>query len=536
MRGSDWDAFVRAVGPLRQHGASMSCDCPCGDHPMEVRRYEDGSFDALCMADTPCSLRQIRSGLSRKLKEVTKNGSRPAEKLETSSVSSVSLVFRKHCEAPDELEPEALHGVAGDAVRIIEPHTESHPAAILASFLVSAGAWLGRRPHVFRDGARHSGNEFACLIGLSAVGRKGTATRRTDEIFNALCDSDYTSQYDTHTVCVSTSPSWPELMLTGLGSGEGLVSALSEAIAAGEECPSRIVFEEEFSKSLKVMAREGSTLSEVLRSGWDGAPLAVRTRGRTHVVPRSHVSLLTHVTDQELKDRLGRVEMFNGFANRFLWFCTRRTKLLPFGGGRVPHAPIIAAMHELRSVVDRGVWEMEFDERARRMWGDGGIYQALTERPPGLLGAVTSRAEAHVTRLSLLYAALDGSQAIRAEHLLAALAVWDYSERSCRYIFGTSSGDEYADKIIDLLWSVYPGGLTRTEIHQHWHGNAEPGRVPKALVLLESEGTVERTKMESQRGRPSELWVLAMHTEDARNERNGRSPLERARELVKARK
>ena len=47
------------------------------------------------------------------------------------------------------------------------------------------------------------------------------------------------------------------------------------------------------------------------------------------------------------------------------------------------------------------------------------IYEKLSEGKPGLLGAVISRAEAQVVRLALLYALLDCSKLIRAEHLEA---------------------------------------------------------------------------------------------------------------------
>ena len=46
----------------------------------------------------------------------------------------------------------------------------------------------------------------------------------------------------------------------------------------------------------------------------------------------------------------------------------------------------------------------------------------------GMLGAVTSRAEAQVVRLSCLYALLDSSKVIRRQHMTAALAVWRYCE------------------------------------------------------------------------------------------------------------
>ena len=53
-----------------------------------------------------------------------------------------------------------------------------------------------------------------------------------------------------------------------------------------------------------------------------------------------------------------------------------------------------------------------------------------------MLGAATSRAEAQVLRISVLYAILDKALWIRPEHLLAALAVWEYAERSARKSWG----------------------------------------------------------------------------------------------------
>jgi hypothetical protein len=45
-----------------------------------------------------------------------------------------------------------------------------------------------------------------------------------------------------------------------------------------------------------------------------------------------HVSLIGHITEQELAKYLDHVEVFNGLGNRILWGCVRRSKLLPFGG------------------------------------------------------------------------------------------------------------------------------------------------------------------------------------------------------------
>jgi hypothetical protein len=43
-------------------------------------------------------------------------------------------------------------------------------------------------------------------------------------------------------------------------------------------------------------------------------------------------------------------------------------------------------------------------------------------------------------RLSALYALLDKSAVVKADHLKAALALWEYCEASARFIFGEALG------------------------------------------------------------------------------------------------
>lgn len=452
---------------------------------------------------------------------------------EPSVVSVVSVVGHKHrLEAPQDLEPEALYGLPGDLVRAIQPHTESHPAAVLASFLSGAGCLIGPGPHVYRDGAQHTCNEFICLVGTTGSGRKGTATRRTNEVF-LYADNNNRNKNIAYASPKEIVSFWQNRIVGGLGSGEALVRAVSERderIDVDDLDRRRLVFESEFSKALKVMRREGSTLSENLRDAWDGEVLANRVKGQT-LTGKGHVSVLGHVTFTELMEHMGSTQLWNGFANRFLWFCTRRVQLLPFGGGKAPLAPIVSAFHRVLDFSQQ-VGEMEFDEPCKTLWDQGGLYKALTERPPGLLGAVTTRAEAHVTRLALLYAVLDLSREIHLGHLLAGLAVWDYSERSCAHIFGTSTGDDYADTLLELLAEIHPGGLTRTELRDRFARNAPPGRIPRALEMLQEVGKIESVSTKTG-GRPAEYWRLVVSEANDQNDINDESPLQRARRLVR---
>jgi hypothetical protein len=67
---------------------------------------------------------------------------------------------------------------------------------------------------------------------------------------------------------------------------------------------------------------------------------------------------------------------------------------------------------------------MTRDPEAREHWHS--IYADLSTERPGMLGAVTNRAEAQVLRISIVLALTDGSPVIALAHQLAAVPLWDY--------------------------------------------------------------------------------------------------------------
>jgi hypothetical protein len=79
------------------------------------------------------------------------------------------------------------------------------------------------------------------------------------------------------------------------------------------------------------------------------------------------------------------------------------------------------------------------DAATRELWANEN--SRINNGRAGLRGALCGRAEAHVLRLSLFYALFDSSSTIQAEHLQAALAVWDYCQRSIGHIFGAATAD-----------------------------------------------------------------------------------------------
>jgi hypothetical protein len=144
------------------------------------------------------------------------------------------------------------------------------------------------------------------------------------------------------------------------------------------------------------------------------------------------------------------------------------------------------------------------DPEAREIWA--GVYPTLSEGEPGLLGAVLGRAEAHVLRLSVLYAALDRAPAVRPAHLAAALALWDFAEASARRIFGHALGIADADRLVAVLRARGP--QTRTAISAIFGRNRSAAAIDALLHLLVSKGRIRRQPGDDEpaSGRRPEIW------------------------------
>ena len=264
-----------------------------------------------------------------------------------------------------------------------------------------------------------------------------------------------------------------------------------------------LVIEPEYTSVLKMTAREGNTLSPVLRSAWDTGDLSTITKNNPAKATGAHISIIGHITKRELLRYFNDTEAGNGFGNRILWVCVERSNILPEGGGTPNLDPLVKGLH---TALEQGrtIGRLERDALARQLWAE--VYPELSEGKPGLFGAVTARAETQVLRLSLLHAVLDGADAIGVAHLKAALAIWKYCEASARYIFGDATGDPIADQILRVLRTA--GELTRTNINNLSNRNVPAARIEHALKTLEAAGLAwcEMRPPADGNGRPSEVW------------------------------
>jgi hypothetical protein len=252
------------------------------------------------------------------------------------------------------------------------------------------------------------------------------------------------------------------------------------------------------------MSRQGNTLSHNIRLAYDGRTLGTMTKGTPVRATNAHVSMAGHITGAELRANLTRTDTANGFANRILFACVKRWQSLPFGGKPIKDkmAPLIKRLNvAVANARQTGLVSM--DEEASALWDEA--YKRLTADQPGLLGAITARAEAHTLRLAMIYALEDATGVISKSHLQAAIAVWDYCEASAAHIFGSLLGDAVADEILGALQQTGSLGLTRTQIRDLFGRNRSAERIGAALALLLSKGRAKGEIVETG-GRPSEVW------------------------------
>jgi hypothetical protein len=155
----------------------------------------------------------------------------------------------------------------------------------------------------------------------------------------------------------------------------------------------------EFAGTLTMMRRPGSVLSRVIRDAWDCRDLAVLTKNNPTRATGPHISIVGHITIDELLAKMDRTSMANGYANRFLFACVRRARLLPYGGDLDESAVRELAMRTReRITLAREVSRVTMGADAREVWEQA--YRALSQGRPGLLGAIMGRAEAQTIRLA----------------------------------------------------------------------------------------------------------------------------------------
>lgn len=407
----------------------------------------------------------------------------------------------EHRGTAPELAEDAYHGVAGDAVRALEPLTEASASAMLMTLLVTYGAMAGRHAFVYVGPKKHHPLLYGVVVGRSSRDRKGTAAAAVRPIIDAA---------DTGPVRFMKE----RQIRGGIQSGEALIQAASGASQLGtmpDGTPDGrlLVVEEEYARILTVAGRQGSTLSPTLRSAWDSDDLNNKTKTDSLAADHAHVAVLGQVTITELTQLLKPADVTNGYANRFMHVLSHRTRLLP-EPGRLAEDVVRSLGGRLREAIEFAHTTGEITRSAEFRHAWDGLYRVVESQPSGGLvyDSLTARASAYQLRLALVYALLDKSRTLEEVHLRAAAAMWDYCEASVAYIWGASLGDRHLDRLYTAVADAGTTGLDRTQINSLFSNNLGKDKLDRLVGELVDMGLAA---VEAQRtgGRPRQVLIIA---------------------------
>ena len=404
---------------------------------------------------------------------------------------------------PEPPSDIVFYGLAGEILRRIEPHTEADPVALLIQFLIAFANVIGRGAWATADGARHFFNLLAVLSELGGKARKGTSLshvlrvfERVDEIWRRNCT------------------------VSGLSSGEGLIYAVRDPIVGAKKGKQVVIDsgvsdkrlfvpEGEFANVLKVMAREGNTLSPVIRSAWDTGNLRTSTTKNPARATDAHISIIGHITRDENRRPLKETETGNGFANRFLSLPLKRSKVLPEGGNIESENlnDVVSRLHEAIEFARKAA-EVTRNDEARALWRI--VYRELSRESLGCsarspLAQKRKCCGSHPsTRCSIARPGYGRNITAPRWHS-GNIATAPRSG-----FLGNATGNPHADKILIALRVAGSTGMTQTEINERVFLDQKLSSydLSAALRILNQSGQVKFTK-ESTGGAPRKRWFIA---------------------------
>lgn len=382
------------------------------------------------------------------------------------------------------LDRAALHGLAGEIVAAIAPYTEAAPVALLLTLLTAFGNAAGATSRALVGDDEHPARLFVVLVGPTARGAKGTSLAAVRPILRAADEAWFSTA-----------------RISGFASGEAIVARLSGQLHSIQEAPIEkraFVVEPEFSRLLIVNGRDGSTASPVLRGAWDEGRLQLIRAKQELFASGAHLSLLGHVTSDELCARIAGTDISGGFANRVLFACVERAQRI--ASPRVLDPSLVAALAmRLRTAMNfaREKRELRRTPEADAIWAD--FYENEPDRD-GIVGEITARSAAQRLRLSVAYALLDTSPVVRPEHVFAAEAALRYCAASVEHLFGDLRGNDVQERLLRGVRDVYPCGLDGREQYALFGRHVSADRLSIARNALERCGLV-RTVYETTGGR-----------------------------------
>jgi len=399
-------------------------------------------------------------------------------------------------------DPSKYFGIAGEVATLASTNSEVDPMAVYVGFLTAAAAMLGRYKFIQVGDSRQYARLFSVLVGASSRSRKGTSFKSVEKLIRKT-EAEYNARFN-----IKKSGKL-NIFSGGLSTAEGLIHEVrdvAEQTTGKNKTPlweavvdkRLLVVEEELGNIFKMIQRTGNSLSATLRKAWDGGDLAPGTKNKRLRASDPHINVFGHITQFELKSLMSNTEIHNGLANRFLWVCTRRTRKMAFPKAMTSRKVLNLAV-ELAEALKKSEEEelVKISIDARRYWRKQ--YDNVSTDTFGIIGSITSRNEAHVLRLSLLFCLLDGLNEIQKEHMQAAVDLVEFCNLSAEYIFSTPEESETETAADKLLGALEKGPMTQTEISRYFNNHKSSFQLGLVLTHLEALNKIESTKTEGSK-------------------------------------
>ena len=437
----------------------------------------------------------------------------PKDQKQTWSSRDSGIVIPKYLEK-DKIEflpvkQEVFDGLLGEIIKAIDSKTEAHPVGVLVSLMAYATAYLNKPVVKVNWDSEHHLNMFTILVGLSGVGRKGTATKIASDMFELM----FPDMFPLHTT-------------DGIKTAEGLINIFTEGRQVEGSDPPIFVdqgylshdkrgvwLETEFSKVLRNMTNEkSSTIPDIVNQLFDGERIATRTKGRPQQATGVHLSMIGHIPPDNLTRLMSDWELTSGYANRKLWIWVHRTKIL----GKEHKVYLDTYARKLKEQllrVEKVGDGMRFSKEAREYW-DTDLYPRLSVPRRGN-SEILVRADSHVPKLASTYALMDPNNdpmaEIKLSHLKSAEALWEYSEASCRRFFDLSEKLDNPDleALYQYMTSLGIKEVSQPDCEEIFNSNMHGQRLNDFNKALDKQTLITKKQKTSDTGRAVNTFYLS---------------------------
>ncbi|MFA0372394.1 DUF3987 domain-containing protein, partial [Vibrio sp. 10N.222.54.F6] len=396
-------------------------------------------------------------------------------------------------ESVPKLAPEALHGVIGKAVNVFCNSTEALVVALSVEILCYLSVCIPRGNAYLQFGATTTEPRVNGIVVAATGEGKGISTRQFE------CVRKRMAELDASLVC--------PVFEGGLSTPEGLISLIRDennteddkniSASVGNQL---LVIEEEMSSIFNLANNARSNFSPLFRELFDGKPVSPLTKFNKISCDKPHVSFFGHITQQELHLVVKKVDIYNGFLNRFPLFFAKRENSIPFPY-KIPYSNIDMIANDLMGIIS---WvkeeehEMEYSTCYKVLWEIE--YEKLRSlgKQDSIERALLSRATHYATMYSIIFAVMDKSTVIKSVHLKAALAWIDYWHQSLTHIYRTESkrakyaeleekGRKVMDVIVREIQASEQDNIGKTPLTKAFSGKFSSRDISEILEYLQSK-------------------------------------------------